>query len=164
MNQEVISSISTAAPVDCQTSTDYGTLPSGAPTIPTQTNYGSFPMDISKIPTQETNYGSFPEEIADMNTEEIDHDSTKSTVQEDDTMMEVGDDTAEQDQQEESDCSPLSSLESTPRRLARRPMDMFNQPGGSIINRRYHQECKSVQPCTASYKSIRADTVANVDI
>ncbi|KAF8534496.1 hypothetical protein BDD12DRAFT_895781 [Trichophaea hybrida] len=138
MNQEVISSASTAAPVDSQTSTDYGTLPSGVPTTPTQTNYGSFPMDVPITPTQETNYGLFP--VAGINTEEMDHEATEPVAQEDDTMMEAGDDNAAQDQQGTADSSPLSSVESTPRQLPRRPMEMFNQPGGSIIARRYRQQ------------------------
>ncbi|KAF8537713.1 hypothetical protein BDD12DRAFT_887073 [Trichophaea hybrida] len=87
MNQEVNSSASTAAPVDSQTSTDYGTLPPGVPTIATQTNYGSFPTDVPITPTQETNYGSFP--AADINTEEMDHEATESAIQEDDTVTVV---------------------------------------------------------------------------
>ncbi|KAF8535133.1 hypothetical protein BDD12DRAFT_893963 [Trichophaea hybrida] len=95
-------------------------------------------MDVPITPTQETNYGSFP--VAGINTEEMDHEATEPVVQEDNTMTQAGDDIAEQDQQGTADSSPFSSLESTPRQLPRRPMDMFNQPGGNIIARKYHQE------------------------
>ncbi|KAF8532943.1 hypothetical protein BDD12DRAFT_901130 [Trichophaea hybrida] len=97
MNQEIASSTSTAAPIDSQTSTDYGTLPLGVPTTPTPTNYVSFPTDTPTTPTQEMNYRFFPGEAADLNMEDLDHKSTESVAQKDDTMTEAGDDTVQQD-------------------------------------------------------------------
>ncbi|KAF8536655.1 hypothetical protein BDD12DRAFT_889647 [Trichophaea hybrida] len=139
-NMEIANTASTEQQVDSQTTTDYSTLPSGVPATPTETNYGSFPTDVPTTPTQETNYGSFPDGAIIHITEEMDHEATEPTIQEDNTMTEVGDDTTEQDQQGTADSSPLSSLESTHRQLPRRPSDMFNQPDSSIIARRYHQE------------------------
>ncbi|KAF8535464.1 hypothetical protein BDD12DRAFT_892817 [Trichophaea hybrida] len=118
-NMEIANTMSTEQQVDSQTTTDYN--------VPT-------------TPTQETNYGSFPDGAITTNTEEMDHEATEPAIQEDDTMTEAGDNTTEQDQQGTADSSPLLSLESTPRQLPRRPMNMFNQPGSSIIARRYHQE------------------------
>ncbi|KAF8536543.1 hypothetical protein BDD12DRAFT_889897 [Trichophaea hybrida] len=119
MNQGIANSASTAEVVDTQTSTDYGSLPSGVPT-PTQTNYGSFPSGI-QAPTQTMNYGSFPEELIG-NTEEIDHEKTKIEIPEENNMTEAG---VETELDEKFDSSTLTSLESTPRAV-RRTVNMFN--------------------------------------
>ncbi|KAF8537138.1 hypothetical protein BDD12DRAFT_888468 [Trichophaea hybrida] len=126
MKHEVISSTSTTAPIDSQTSTDHGRLPSLVPTTPSQTNFGCFPTDVPTRPTQETNYRWFPGGVADIDTEEMDHEDTEPAVQADDTKTEEGDDSAEQDQQGTADFSHLSSLESTTRQLPCKPRNMFN--------------------------------------
>ncbi|KAF8534944.1 hypothetical protein BDD12DRAFT_894656 [Trichophaea hybrida] len=129
------------APVDSQTSTEYGSLPAGVSTTPTQMIYGFFPSKGPSTATQGMNYRSFPEGLAEIMEKAMDHEDAKPVGQEDDTMMEVGGiDKQELMGEEDSDSLPLTFLESTPKQLPRRPMDMFNQPGGSIIAHRYYQK------------------------
>ncbi|KAF8537006.1 hypothetical protein BDD12DRAFT_888677 [Trichophaea hybrida] len=154
-NMEIANTESPEQQVNSQTTTDYSSLPTEVPTTPIQTNYGSFPTDVPTTPTQETNYGSFPDGTIIADTEKMDHENTEFAAQEDDTMTEVGDETTETDQQGPADSSPLSSLESTPRQLPRRPMNMFNQHGRSIIARRYHQEVGIPQTLNISPPGLR---------
>jgi hypothetical protein len=139
---ELANSADLEAGVDSHTSTDYGSFPSGIPTILTQTKNFCFLPRVQT--TEEMIYGSFPDRVT--TTEgAIDHE--QSTVEDpgDDTMMEVGEDQNENNNYDgtvrEVFSSPLSSFKSTPK--ARRvPNDRFNRStvGGSFIALRYHQE------------------------
>jgi hypothetical protein len=100
----------------------------------------------------------------------MDDEHTKSTDHEEDntmTEMDAANDLGQQD--EESDFSPLTSLENTPTAIRRRSMNMFNEPTsrGSMIGRRYHQDVGMPQTLNISPSGLftgRGGTRANQNV